>query len=362
MEEVFDFRAFVLGLLRRWKALLIPFIVLGLIGGGVGFIRAGRAGEEQPNYTATAAASVKLIDQGEIPYWTLSGIMATVEAVSASDFTYANFADELAEQGLSQVLGGAADPGPEEIKQSVRFYIRGNLLLTEVTTHSQELSTQASQAGVNYLAEVLPSLISHIQVEPLDRQTVSMTVTPAPSKLRKAVKYGALGGAAGLVLGFLWIFCVDVFDPRLRSARDLERFGLPVLGAGPEDGRSRRAAIGLLGALKGQRPALAAVVTPDGDSRTAEALVKALKALGEDAVCAPAPAASTAPEAAAAMEALRSAHGLTLVPLSGDADLLLMAAGQSLPAAGADTRLEELSRSLELLRALGAPPLGILYE
>ena len=363
MEEVFDFRSFVMGIVRRWKALCIPLVVFGLLGGAFGYARASMAGEQQPSYTATAAAAVNLVDAGEIPYWTLSGVMATVEAVSASDFTYANFADELADQGLSQIVGESADPSIDEIKQSIRFYIRGNLLLAEVTSHSQELSTQASQAGVTYLSEVLPELISHISVEPLDRQTVSMAVTPAPSKLRKAVKFGALGGAGGLVLGLLWIFCVDVFDPRAQSRRDLTRYGLPVLGAGAKADRVRRAAIGLLGALKEQpRPLVMGIVSESGAPVPAQELAQALKSLGEDAVCADPPQAVTAESAKQAVQSLREAHSLTLLPLREDADLLLMSTDCTLLTVHPGTRTDGISQSLDLLRSLASAPVALLLE
>ncbi len=235
MEQVFDFREFVFSVLDRIKLLLILGAVLGAAGAGYGVYSASAAGGGEETFTATSAATVNLTDGGEIPYWTLSGIMATVDAVSGSDFVYANFADELAAQGLSQVIpagtpSAGEDVSANDIKTVVKFYCKGNLLLADVTTDDRELSSQASQCAIAYLSETVPSLLNHVEIVPQDRQTVNLTTQPAPSKLRQGLKFGLLGAAGGIVLGLLWGFFFDVFDLKVRSEKDLQKYGVPVLG------------------------------------------------------------------------------------------------------------------------------------
>ncbi len=230
MEQVFDFREFVFSVLRRIKLMLILGAVLGVLGAGCGVYSASSAGGGEETFTATSAAAVNLRDGGEIPYWTLSNIMATIDAVSGSDFTYANFAEELAAQGLSQVLPKGEDISAADIKTVVKFYCKGNLLLADVTTGDRDLSSQASQCAIAYLSRTVPQLLNHVEIVPLDRQTVSLTTQPAPSKLRQGLKFGLLGAAGGIVLGLLWGFFFDVFDLKVRSERDLQKYGVPVLG------------------------------------------------------------------------------------------------------------------------------------
>lgn len=235
MEQVFDFREFVFSLLGRIKLMLILGAVLGVLGAGCGAYSASSAGGGEETFTATSAAAVNLKDGGEIPYWTLSNIMATIDAVSGSDFVYANFADELIAQGLSQALpAGASSAGEDvpaaDIKTVVKFYCKGNLLLADATTGDRELSSQASQCAIAYLCRTVPQLLNHVEIVPLDRQTVSLITQPAPSKLRQGLKFGLLGAAGGIVLGILWGFFFDVFDLKVRSERDLQRYGVPVLG------------------------------------------------------------------------------------------------------------------------------------
>ena len=46
------------------------------------------------------------------------------------------------------------------------------------------------------------------------------------------IKYGILGGAAGLLIAFLLTFLLDIMDPRLRHAGQLKKdLGLKVLGS-----------------------------------------------------------------------------------------------------------------------------------
>ena len=236
MEEVFDFREFVLSLLKRIKGILISAIIFGLLGGGYGFLTAGTVGEGGETFTATCAASVNVDDSGTITQWTPGSVMGYIDALTASDFVYAEFGDVLVQNGLGEVVGNTEEPTAADVQLAVKFYTKGNLLLADITTDSEEHSRQASEVALDYLATSFPKLLNHITVTPQGRQTINIVEMPAPSRVKRGLKYGLLGTAGGIVLGFLGSFFFDVFDLKLRSERDLKKFGIPVLGVVPRKG------------------------------------------------------------------------------------------------------------------------------
>lgn len=234
MEQVFDFREFFLKLLHKCKIIIVLAVLFGILGGCYGIFLAGQAAGGEDTFTATSAATVNIDNPSDKIQWTPASIMTTVDSTVGSDFVYANFADELTENGLEQVLGGKADPTVADMKLIAKFYTKGNLLFADITTPDQELSRKASEVAITYLAQSVPAFLNHVTVVPQDKQTINVVTQVAPSKTQKALKFGVLGGAAGVVLGFLWIFFFDVFDLKVRSDEDLRKFGIPVLGVLPK--------------------------------------------------------------------------------------------------------------------------------
>ena len=235
MDQVFDFRECFLTLLRRFKLLLILALVCGILGGLFGFaVKAdGFSGDLRDTYTVTSVVSVNLNRQEkDVP---LSSIMTTIDGVLQSNYfqttlMQAGFDKPELESAVAELFPQPETTELDEFKKTVKTSIKGNLILVEVTAHSQQNAQAYSIFSADYIAKEISGMVTTVSMTPKEKQTILQNSAVWTDKLVTTAKFGILGAAGGFGLGILWIFFFNIFSLKIKSADDLKTFGLPVLG------------------------------------------------------------------------------------------------------------------------------------
>lgn len=228
MEQVFDFREFMFTLLKKCKLILILAVVFAILGAGFGYLKSG--GEE---YMTTAGASVGLA-KVTLESAPLTDTMKNVDAIISDNFFYTGMVNHIKKsmgnEKFDALLSHVKNPKLSDMKKIVKVYTKGNLILIDSTCEEPELTQDASRAGMEYILERLPKLNEYVNLTKQSEQTVDLRIQEGSSRTSEILKFGILGFGGGIVLGILWIFFVAVFDLRVKSAVDLKKYSLPVLG------------------------------------------------------------------------------------------------------------------------------------
>lgn len=114
----------------------------------------------------------------------------------------------------------------------------------ETSTVVMDLSVEANspQSAQTIAGEIANQLIAVVQglsparadgAASIKVSTISAANMPISASSPQPLRNVALGLLAGLVLGIAMAFLVENIDTRVRSRRDVERFGLPLIGALP---------------------------------------------------------------------------------------------------------------------------------
>lgn len=382
MEQVFDFREFMLLLLRKCRIPVILALVFGLLGGGFGFLTGGA--EE---YRSTAGVSVSIVASARDTA-PLTDTMNSLNAILSDDYFYTSMVDFMREdmtpERFGALLEGKRNPTLSELKEVVKISVKGNLVLVTVQSGSSELTDAAADAGIRYAMSRIPQLNANVSVGEADLQTVNVSELEGGGRLNKALRFGILGLGGGIVLGVLWIFFFNVFDLKVRSADDLRKYGLPAADAGCSE-----LAIGLSARVCGQENALAVLLTSSQPGvstlAAADALFAALTALGQRAMridltaggigSVRASDGAALPEALTGEVTLETARALAkagrpreilllaapALPEGDTARLLAASAGKVLLVEQKKcSRTDRIEESLQSLRSLRAEALGFL--
>ena len=116
------------------------------------------------------------------------------------------------------------------MKDYVKVYTKGNLVLIDTTSKNRELSAKASHAGIEFVLRRIPEYNQNVTMSKQPEQTVDLKEQQGSNRKSDAVKFGILGFGGGIVLAILWTFFAGVFDLRVKCAADLKKYRLPVLG------------------------------------------------------------------------------------------------------------------------------------
>lgn len=226
MDKVFDLREFILLLLKKGKLFIIFAVVLGFLGGAFGFLNGG-----DELYICTTSASVNTQNDGMTDATALTSIMTSVKDTLSSDFFYTGIFqaifESMTQEQVKLLFGNVEQPTVESLKNVIKLYVKGNLVLVDVTGEKQVVEP-ASELARGYVMGRLTQNINNIILEEEGKQVIKQSVQTGDTAKSRTLKFGILGFGGGLVLAALWIFFFDVMSVRVKKAEDLKRYGLPV--------------------------------------------------------------------------------------------------------------------------------------
>lgn len=284
MEQVFDFREFMLLLLRKCKLPLILAVAFGILGGAFGFVTGGG-----DLYRTTAGVNVNIVASARETA-PLTDTMNSISSIVSDNFFYtgmiAAMQEDLTEERFSQLLDGKRSVRLSDLKDVISISVKGNLILVTVEARDSALSRDAAHAGLQYASARIPQINANVSMGEPDEQTVDVNALEGGGRASKALKFGLLGLGGGLVIGILWIFFFQVFDLRLHTPEDLGRREYPAAWEGDPAALSALAVA--LAARRKDGPLVVTVTASrpgTGIQPAAEALSGALSALRMDTVC-----------------------------------------------------------------------------
>ncbi|MEG0692310.1 MAG: hypothetical protein RR444_04435 [Oscillospiraceae bacterium] len=229
MEQVFDLREFIVNIFKKFKLVIIMAVVLGLLGGAFGFFKG-----VEDKFTTTSSASVNIADQKSTDATALTSIMTSIKDTVSGDFFYTGILNSIRQsvdsEEFNKIFEGQAQPSIASLKEIVRVYVNGNLVLIDVTSSDEALSVEAGEAGRKHIIDQLGKNINNIDITAQRQQTVNTTLQNGNTPKKNAIKFGILGFGGGLVLAIFWIFFIDVMSLKVKSADDLKKYNMPILG------------------------------------------------------------------------------------------------------------------------------------
>lgn len=228
MEQVFDFREFILNILKRYKLILILGLVFLLLGGLFGAVKSN---EEQ--YMTTYTANVNIVG-GQEKADLLTGTMKNITAILESDYFYNNIVHEIKTKMTSgefkEIFNSSKELSIDEIKDVIVLHTQGNIILIDITSTDPELTKEACEIGINYIVSEVSLMLDNVTVKALGNQTVNLAELKGETMTKNVILFGILGLIGGIGIGVISIFFSEVFDLKVKSAEDLKRFNIPVLG------------------------------------------------------------------------------------------------------------------------------------
>lgn len=229
MEQVFDLREFLVNIFKKFKLVLILAILFGIVGGAFGFLKAG-----DNEFTTSSSASVNIMNDKATDATALTSIMTSIKDTIGGDFFYTGILNSIRKNvdstEFNQLFEGQKQPSIASLKDIIKIYVNGNLVLIDVVTSSEALSVEASSVGRKYIISQLSENINNITIKEQGQQTVNISMQNGNTPKDKAIKFGILGFGGGAVLAILWIFFVDIMSLKIKSANDLKKYNLPILG------------------------------------------------------------------------------------------------------------------------------------
>lgn len=228
MEQVFDLREFIIKMFKKFKLAIILGIVFGILGAAFGYIKY----PDGDLIKTTSSASISFEDERQ-DATALTNATTNINSIITYDtFFYGilqQLTTELSQEELEDIFDGDTTPKIDEVKDIISVYVKGSVVMADVTCMNQELSAKASKICIDYAIEEIPSFFVGTTVKFLKSQSVNMTKQNNDSRVKEVVKFGVLGLGGGIVLALFIIFFVEIIDLRVKSSDDLKRFGLPVL-------------------------------------------------------------------------------------------------------------------------------------
>lgn len=229
MEQVFDFREFVIMMVKKFKLVIILGLIFAVLGAIFGYIKY----PDTDLIKTTSSASLSITDKTQ-DATALANAATNVNAVVTYDTFYVGVLEQLAqtlnEEEMNILFEGDRTPKITDLKEYITMYVKGNVVYADVTSHDEEVSQKASKLCIDYAIEQIPTFSEDVAVKFLQQQNVNLTKQNNDTLLKSVLLYGILGLVGGIVIGVLWVFFVDIFDLRVKTASDLRKYGLPVLG------------------------------------------------------------------------------------------------------------------------------------
>ena len=229
MEQVFDLREFIVAIFIKFKLVLIMAVVLGILGGAYGFLK-----EVEDEFTTTSSLSVNIEDKKLSDATALTSVMTSIKDTVAGDYFYTGILSSIRESvdtnEFDKMFDGKQSPSIEQLKEVVKVYVNGNLVLIDVTSTQESLSVEASEAGTTYIMEQLGKNINNIDIMKQGHQTINTTLQKGETQQSNGIKFLLVGFAGGMGLAILWVLFIDIMSLKIRSAADLKKYNMPILG------------------------------------------------------------------------------------------------------------------------------------
>lgn len=229
MEEFFDFREFMVNILKKFKLVLILALILGLLGAIFGYVKG-----VDHKFTTTTSASVNIKDIKVIEGTALESVMRSIKDTVSGSFFYTGIYNYISDNTSSEeydvFFNKDKHPSIEELKEIIKINVNGNLVLTDAIVVDEKLSVKVSSLCRQYVIEQLSNNINNVELKEQAIQTVNTSLQNGDTPKKKSTKYGLLGFGGGIVLAILWIFFVDVMSLKVKCADDLKKYNIPVLG------------------------------------------------------------------------------------------------------------------------------------
>lgn len=240
MEEKFDIKEFLLGMLKKYKIFLIFIIVTSILFGAISYFN--------------ILKNIKQIDE--------SNVDKTYYIILKLENTYSNEGDYIADKVYSHALnilksGIFIDEAykefinntPENIKNkyninatnfikekyekliSVNFNTNSPIIQVSITQQDIELSELIIDSYYNTIEKVLPEYVTNITTDLKEFTNISKSEdTGTINKIKSALKHALLGAMLGLVLALIFILLCDVMTDKIKSKKDLLYYNIPLLG------------------------------------------------------------------------------------------------------------------------------------
>lgn len=238
MDQVFDFREFLLWLVKKCKVILLFAVILLILGAAFGWYKGSR---EQ--YMTTASANVNL-SRRTTDSTALTSTMQSIKEYVTDNYFYNGLLDqmrqELTQERFSNFFRGNKEPKLDDLKKVITVYTRGNLVLIDVISGDKQLSIDASKIGQDYIVKAVSQPYADVVVTVQGQQTVDLRIQNGDTVTADLLKFGILGFGGGIVLGILFIFFVQIFDLRVKEASDLRHYHIPVFGTISAEGETEK--------------------------------------------------------------------------------------------------------------------------
>lgn len=229
MEQVFDFREFVIKIWKKFKLAVVLGLILALLGGVFGFLTFPKKDEIK----AISTAAVSMADRTK-DGTALTNTMSMINSVVTGDNFYIsvlqNLSTTLNKTRVVSLFDGDESPKIKKLKEVIILSVRGNIVSVEVISGDKQLSNDAVTICMDYIIKQIPIFNDDVSVKPLQQQTINITKQNNDSVIKKMLLYTALGMGGGIVIAIMFIFFVDIIDLKVRCAADLKRYKLPILG------------------------------------------------------------------------------------------------------------------------------------
>lgn len=227
MEQVFDFREFLLSLAKKMRLVILLGAIFLVLGGGFGIYKA-----MSEVFVSTASANVNIIQDSQTV--NIKDVMANIDSVITGDYYYTGILESIKKNmdndGFLKLFSNQKEPKIRDLKEIIKVYTQGNLVLIDVTASDGVVAQDAAVVGMNYLIDQIPNFIKTVVVSEQGQHTINLKEKDGDTIFSQAFIFGILGLIAGIAIGVLSIFFVDIFDLRIKSKDDLKQYKLPILG------------------------------------------------------------------------------------------------------------------------------------
>lgn len=232
MENIFDLREFLIMLYQKAKSYIVLVIAFTLIGATY-----GASTVDSNVYISQSACSINFIasDQNEIDG--LDVIMGNIRETITSNYFYIGVLNDILSSyeqyeraELNDIFKVNQNPDLNDLKGILNIYTSGNNVIIEVKSNdsskSQRLSNYVREIAANKLAQNIQNITITIQ----DQYVYNQQLETGDNSSTQIIKYAIAGGLAGIVCVMFYGFFFNVIDTRVRSAADLRKYNIPILG------------------------------------------------------------------------------------------------------------------------------------
>lgn len=205
---------------RRISSFILALFLVGLLMGGFLLLKC----VIRPGYTAN---SVVLIyprnTTSDAGLGAADGKLGAKELAALKDAS-SSYIDLLGNRWVIYTALGNLGVAPDDIEE----FIRENVVITNIG-ESPYLGVEITYSDAetayrinNEMIRILPSVLEDFNIS-ANVAVISYPIIPAMPNLPSTLVLAAVGGGAWLVLGFVLVLMMELFDPTIRTEKDIRR-------------------------------------------------------------------------------------------------------------------------------------------